>query len=422
MSGAFLKMNTSLLTGVLCLLAITVDAQISLADCQEKAKSNYPLIKQYELIDKTREFTISNANKAYLPQLSITAIEGYLINGFPSFVPGGPSNEGKFNFIGIAQLNQNIWDGGATRVEKKIANASAEVDRRELDVMLYAIQDRVNQLYFGVLLIDEQMKQLKILRTNLEKNLSNVKESADNGLAYNSDVDEVKAEILKLDQKNTEYVYTRRAYTRMLAMMTATPVADGQTLDKPVVTLPSDSVAILRPELAMYDMQRSLVETRRELNKVAYMPKVGILGVGLRIEPGINLGPQAVQSLTLAGLSLSWNTAGLYRYKNNQAIASINLERIQRQRETFLLNTRIQVQQVLSEIEKSNELIRKDEEIIRLKEGIRKAYEVKYQNGISSMNELIRVINNESEARSIQAMHEIQRLISASAFKTISGN
>lgn len=421
MSGGYVTLKTTII-GLLCLFSWTAFGQLTLEGCQEKARANYPLIKQYELIDKTREFTISNANKAYLPQLSITAIEGYLINGFPSFTPGAPSNEGKFNFIGIAQLNQNIWDGGATRVEKKIAGATAEVDRRELDVMLYSIQDRVNQLFFGVLLIDEQTKQLTILRSNLEKNLVNIKESADNGLAYNSDVDEVKAEILKLDQRGTEFMYTRKAYTRMLALMTAMPVLDGAVLDKPMITLPSDSAAIRRPELSLYDTQSSLVKTRNELNKVGYMPKVGIIGIGVRIEPGINLGPQPLQSLSLAGLSVSWNTAGLYRAKNSRAISSINLERIQRQRETFLLNTHVQVQQVLAEIEKSNELIKKDEEIIRLKEGIRKAYEVKYNNGVCSMNDLIRVINNESEARSIQSMHEIQRLISATSFKTISGN
>jgi outer membrane protein TolC len=109
------------------------------------AVDNYPLIKQYELIEKSKEYTISNANKAYLPQLSVTAIEGYVFGDFPSM---GSGDDSKFKFIGIGQLNQTIWDGGATKTQKKIIEASSNLDKTAVEVSLYELRSRVNQLYF----------------------------------------------------------------------------------------------------------------------------------------------------------------------------------------------------------------------------------------------------------------------------------
>src|SRR4051812_25530756 len=57
--------------------------------CYALAVRNYPLIKQYELIEKTKEYTLNNAGKAYLPQLSVHAIEGYIFGGLPTLgAPG----------------------------------------------------------------------------------------------------------------------------------------------------------------------------------------------------------------------------------------------------------------------------------------------------------------------------------------------
>ena len=402
-------------------LSLAGFAQRTIEQCQEKAKNNYPRIKDYELIEKTKEFTIANANKAYLPQVSLNLIGAYVISGFPSFVPGTASGDGKFNFIGIAQLNQNIWDGGNARNEKKIAQADAIVSKNETDVAMYQLQDRVNQLYFGILLVDEQMKQIELLKENLSHNLKRVRESAANGLAYSTDVDEVKGELLWLDQRTTEFRFTRRSYTDMLGLMIGEPIGSDETLLRPEAMLNSSVETLNRPELLLFDNQQALVNARSDMTKVSYMPKVGILGIALKMDPGMSLGPQSIQSLSLVGLNVTWNTAGLYRAKNNRSLSAINFDRIATERDVFIRNTRIQVLQSRAEMDKHRIIIEKDTEIIHLKEGIRKAYETKYENGICSMNDLLIAINKESESRSNKALHEIQQLSSAFTYKAITG-
>src|SRR6187402_144610 len=192
----------------------TANGQITIDGCQEKARANYPLIKQYDLIAKSSDYNISNANKAFLPQISLTGIGGYVIAGLPEFSVAGkaPAESSKAQFIGIAQINQVIWDGGATKSQKDIIKSSAEVEKSSVDVSLYSIRERVNQMFFGILLIDEQSKQLGILCEELKLGLNKVRLSKENGLAYESDVDEVKAEMLSLEQKKIEFNYTRKGY------------------------------------------------------------------------------------------------------------------------------------------------------------------------------------------------------------------
>lgn len=402
----------------------TLSAQvITLETCYEKAKQNYPLIKQYDLIDKSTEFTISNAGKAYLPQFSVTGIAGYIIKGLPSLAPSAAeTSEDKFQFIGIGQLNQTIWDGGATHSQKEIIKASAEVEKAEVDVTLHNIYERVNQLFFGILLMDEQLQLLNILTENFNRNLNAAKLSHENGVAYSSDVEEVKVELLKVEQRVAEIQFVREGYINMLSMMMGEPLRAANKFQKPIVESNFDNPVINRPELNLYQFQRAKIEAQHALTRVSYMPKVGLLGAGIVVQPGFAFGPEKINSLAIAGLSLSWNTDGLYKSSNNRELSKINLDRINNQQETFLFNTKLQLTQQRSDIEKQRTIIEKDQQIVVLKSSIKNAYEKKYQNGMCTMNDLLLATNGETEARSNQVLHETQFLLSVYAYKTTSGN
>ncbi|HEX5167955.1 MAG TPA: TolC family protein [Cyclobacteriaceae bacterium] len=396
--------------------------QFSLQTCQEKAKANYPLIKQYDLIDQSAEYTLSNASKGCLPQFSVTAIAAYIIKGLPSMGPASEESEDKSQFIGIGQINQTIWDGGATHAQKEIIKADREVEKSNIDIAFHELAERVNQLFFSILLLDEQLNQSALLTDNLNRNLKAVRLSNENGVAYSSDVDEVKVELLKVEQRTIEIVHSRQGYANMLALMVGEPVNSNLQLEKPVMDDVPGEVTINRPELSLYQHQRNLVDAQQAMNKVGYMPKVGLLGAGLIIQPGVPFGAEKMQSLAIAGLSLSWNTKSLYQSSNNNQLARIQLDRINNQQETFLFNTNLQLSQQTSDIQKQRSILTKDNDIVALKTTIKKAYELKYQNGMCTMNDLLQATNGEIEARSNQALHEVQLLMTLNEYKTTSGN
>jgi outer membrane protein TolC len=413
-------MRTTFTTLLILLTGAPLLAQVTLEDCQQKARANYPAIRQYDLIAKSKDYNISNANKAWLPQVSINGIAGYLIQGLPTF-PGAEASD-PLQFIGIGQLHQTIWDGGASGAQKKIIRANAAIDSATNDVALYAIRDRVNQLYFGILLIDEQLKQISLLKGNLQRNLAAAQLSMQNGLAYQSDVDQVKVEIIKAEQKETEFRSSRAAFTQMLALMTGDAIGEDAAFSKPAMGVLPAVDSIHRPELHLYAHQRLLADAQMKSVTVGYMPKFGLMGAGILVGPGINFGSETINSLAIAGLSLSWNTGGLYRGSNSRQLVKISLDKINNQQETFLFNTHLQLTQAQTEIRKQQTLLQQDDQIVALKESIRKSYELKYRNAMASMNDLLAAESGESDARAARALHEIQYLMSVYNLKTISGN
>jgi len=409
------------LVGVLCCAQLSSLAQLSLDSCQLKARLNYPAIKQLELIEKSKEFSLSNASKAYYPQFSLNALGAYIIQGLPTF-PGSESTPSDWQLIGIGQVTQTIWDGGTTSAQKEIIRANARVDSASTDVSLYTLRDRVNQLYFGILLIDEQLKQLEVMNAILQRNLDAANLLLQNGKAYQSDVDQVKVEIIKSDQKKIQLNGSREAYVAMLSLMTGEKMDADEKFVKPTAPVVASQTTISRPELSLYESQRQQVDAQMKLVQVGYMPKINILGAGLLIEPGVNFGPSTLNSIAVAGLSVSWNTSGLYTAKSKKQITRVNLDKINNQQETFLFNTNLELTRTRNEIAVQQALLKQDEEIVALKESIRKSYETKFQNGMSSMNDLLEAESDESDVRSSKALHEIQLLMSMYNLETVIGN
>ena len=394
---------------------------LSIDSCYALAVKNYPLIKQFDLIKETKEYTLSNAGKAYLPQVSVTAIEGFVFGGFPG--TGSPGSEGSnFKFIGLAQVNQTIWDGGATKAQKSIIKASSETEKVSVDVQLNELRSRVNQLYFGILLIDVQLKQLQIQDTILVNNINRVKKLSDYGLAYTTDVDEIKVEQLKLSQQRAEFSYTRNGYITMLSFLTGVVINEQTILQKPVISSPLTDMQILRPELSLYKSQRNLVNAQARMQRVNLMPKIGLLGAGVVLAPGVNLGTAKISSVGIAGLSASWNISGLYKNSNEKQLTQQQLNTINVQEETFLFNTKFKMTQIESGIDRQRAILAADDEIVSLREAIRKGYQVKYDNGAGPLIDLLNATQKEGEARTQQALHEMQLLMTIYDYKTISGN
>lgn len=408
---------------VLFLSSTQASAQLNLDSCQLKALNNYPMIKQYDLIEQTKELTLSNANKNYLPKLDLTIIGG-IVDGFPSFAPPGSeassSVEGKL--IGVGQLSQVIWDGGMTKASKGIIEANSEIEKADLRVNLYQLEERVNNLYFGVLLIDEQIAQMKILLENLERNHERIEVAIENGTAFRSDGDELKVEIINVEQKREELEFNKQSYTQVLALLIGENIDPTTSFIRPTFGLETDSLVLNRPELLRFEKQRQMIEAQSKLNKASLFPKIGLLGFGVFINPGIEFGSSDVSNLLIAGLSLSWSLDPLYKNGNNKKITQLNLQRVQNQQETFLFNTNLELSQTEMELDKYSKLIEQDQEIVQLKSSIKDAYVVKYDNGISTMSQMLDKINDENVAKQKLIMHEIQYLMKAYQYLNKSGN
>lgn len=393
-------------------------AQLSIEACYEKARANYPLIKQYGLIEKTKEYNLSNAAKGYLPQVTFSAQATY-----QSDVTEIPINLDAIGLTGVEipsvsqdqykmelALSQTLWDGGAIRSERKTLRTQAEVDQRDMDVSMYAINERVNQLYFGVLLAEAQLEQNKVLQAELRRNCDQVSSYIKNGIANQSDLDAIQVDLLKAKQTEAQFEHTKRAYREMLSRLIGEEIGEETRLVKPEAVRPLTKENN-RPELELYQAQIRNLRAQDSRITAGMMPKLGLFVTGGYGKPGLDMFEDNFKAYYLAGVRLSWNLGSLYTVKDDRRKIQTSIRAIETQRETFLFNTSLDVAQRDASIDKYVAQLSYDDEIIALRGSVKRASEAKMANGTLSGTDLTRDIHAEQSAIQDKILHEIELLM-----------
>ena len=395
--------------------------KVTLSQCYEWAQANYPQVRQYRLIEQTEQYNLSNAAKGWLPQLAVNAKATYQsdVTKLPfdadklsAIIPGIEiPTLSKDQYQVVAEVNQTIWDGGVIRSTRRLTEAQATADREQLNSDLYILNDRVNQLYFGCLLQDELIRQNALLQKELQVNIERIEAMMENGVANQSDLESMEVELLNARQNEIELRASRTVYRQMLATFINKPLTDQVVLKTPESPERSLSTQINRPELRALDAKSEWIETQNKQVTAGLMPRIGAFVQGGYGRPGLNMLEDSFEPYYVAGVRLSWNLGKLYTLKNDRRKIEVSRRQIDVQRETFLFNTRLQLLRQNTEIKKMTDLMRADDDIIRLRTSIKQAAEVKLENGVISVTDLIREINAEDMARQTAAAHRVQRLM-----------
>lgn len=406
-----------------CLLFFQgVFAQLTLEDCYEKAESNYPLIKQYDLIEKTRQYNLSNASKGYLPQIHLAAQASYQsdVTQIPIDIPG-IKGLSKDQYAANLEVNQTLWDGGAISSSRKNIKTLSEVDQRQLEVTLYAVREQVNQLFFGVLLHDEMLNHNEVYLNELQRNIKQVSVFIENGVANSSDLDAVELERAKALQQQAEFTHNRQTYLAMLSALIGETLSETTQLKKPDV----ETVFLsqnFRPELTYFAAQQSHLEAQRKQVNAQLMPQISAFIRGGYGRPGLNMLESKFSAYYMGGVRLAWNISSLYNRKNNLQMLDIGSQMINTQRETFLFNTHLELISGNNDIQKLQKLLSTDEDIIRLRTSIKKASEAKMTNGTLSVLDYMKEVNAEQLAIQAKIIHQIQWMQAIYNIKYVTNN
>jgi len=407
-------------TAVGVAMFMTATAQTTLADCQKWAAENYPLLKRYELLKATTDYTVANINKGWLPQLSAGA-QATLQSDVMSLPDGlktimsqaGYETKGlkKDQYKVAIDVSQTIYDGGNIKAAKQVARAEGDVMTRQNDVDMYAVRDRVNNLFFGILLVDDKLKLNSDLQELLLDNCRKLEAMVKGGTATVADLDAVKAEYLNARQQQVELSSMRDSYVRMLEIFTGKQI--DQQLVRPEAKMPED-ISTQRPELSLFDAQKRKLSARSSQLDANLRPKLSLFAQGYYGYPGYNMFEDMFShdwSLNgMVGVKLNWNISSLYTHKNEKRKLATAANQIENAREVFLFNNRLQTTQERLTIERYRKIMVDDDEIIQLRTSVREAAEAKLSHGIIDVNGLLQEITRENNARTQQSVHEIEML------------
>lgn len=389
---------------------------VTLEECQQMAKENYPTIVQFNIIEQTKSFDIKNANTSYFPQLSIggqatwqsevTKVDIDIdIPGVELPIPN------KDQYKVIAEMSQMIWDGGLLLANKHVILANAEVQRRQLHSDLYTLQERINNIFFGALLLEERMVLHQVLESELQRNYKKIESYVANGIANEADLSVVKVELLKSKQDRIEIESSLKAYRKMLSIFIGKEISEDTYLVKPDIIDILNNRTVNRPELDLFKSQKQLLDAQKKTLLAKNMPQVGAFVQGGYGSPALNMFDNRFRPFVIGGIKLSWNFGNLYTLSNDKKKINLLQATVDSNRDTFMQNISIHVSQQQIEVDKYREIMRDDDEIIRLRKVVRESAEAKMENGTITVSEMMKEVAAEDAAKQAKALHEIQFLM-----------
>jgi outer membrane protein TolC len=407
-------------------LAAKSQNNLTIEECYRLARENYPLVKKADLIAKTSQYTVENAGKGYLPQLSFSGQASYqsqTINFADVLPPQSgihvpPLSKDQYKIQG--EVSQQIYDGGLSQDKAAYTKASEAIQQQNLEVNLYALKDRVTQLYFSVLLMDEQYRQNELRKSDLKNEVSKAEASLKNGAAYRSSVDELKAELAGADMTGIEFKANRQTYLQILSVLIGKTVADSAYVSMPVekTSIPE----IRRPELQLYDLQKKAYDVQEKQLRSDYMPRLNAFFQEAYGRPTLNIIENNFGFWYITGIRLNWSLGSLYTLKNNKRILNLDRQSTDIDKETFLKNTNLDLTRENGNIKKYRRLIQQDDQAIQLRASVKKSAQAQLANGVITIHEYIAQVNAENLARQTQILHHIQLLQAQYQYSNISGN
>jgi outer membrane protein TolC len=399
----------------------------SLEECYRLAQDNFPLARQRNLIQASNALNINSLKNNYLPQIELNAQATYQsdVTSFPIKLPNIEITPlSKDQYKATLDVKQILWDGGVIKMQEKVLNSATEVEMQKVEVEIAKLKERVNQLYFSILQIDENEKLVNLLKSDLAARIKKVEGAVANGVALKMNLQTLQAEDLKADQRLIELKSARTASVLMLNLLINKELDDKTVFEKPTPQYESlIGVQISRPELTLFDLQKKQIGHSIKVFSLKNFPRFFAFATGGYGRPGLNFLKNDFAFYGIGGLSFKWNLADFYSktMKNDLQIMRNNAQSLDIQKDIFLLNTNVTVKQQTAEISKLESLLIKDRQILNLREKIKHTAAVQLENGIMTANDYLIELNAENQARQNLVLHELQLLNANINLKTTLG-
>lgn len=416
-----MKYNVVIIAFYLSLTTICISQ--TLDECQRMAREHYPEMRQYNLVRQTRDYNISALRRVYLPQVNVSA-QATWQNAVPEFpetmtamlAATGMQWEGlrKDQCRAGVDVQQLIWDGGATRAAIAVQDAETRENESRADVNLYGVEQRVNDLYFGLLLLNEQLAQLEQTKVMIEANFVKMQSYVRNGAAMQSDADAVEAQLLTIQQQREQMKATRASYANMLSLFTGTTI-NADSLQRPIDNAPTAvQVEESRPELQLLDATMAKLAAKEQQIKASTMPAFAAFVQGFYGYPGydyftaMQTGEMSLNAMV--GIRMNWSLGAYYNKKARLGSISAAKAMAEVNRDVFLFNNNMQATRQSDNIATLRSMLADDERILTLRTNVRHAAEARLNNGVIDATDLLTKITDEYAAAMTRNSREIELL------------
>lgn len=412
-----------LLFGIVFSLFAVAQEPLTLEQCYNLAEKAYPLSRQVALLTEKSKSELAEIRKDALPQLSLNARASYQseVVRIPLEMPGVTiASPNKDQHQATLDVEQLIYNGNSLSKRSALKEAETESDKQQVSVVLYTLKNRVNQYFFNALLLQEQTELLGAKTRQLEARLQEVASAVKFGTVLQSEKDVLQAELLLARQEMTVVKKNKETVLSQLSALIFTEIDATARLEKPQILL-SSPVLSTRPELKLYELRREEIAQRQELLGIENYPRLSGFAQAGYGNPGLNMLNNAFDDFYMVGLRLNWKVFDWGSSKDKKQALEISKEIVSTEKETFLLNNSIELQQAFNEIDKYAALLEADQEIVDLRRSIVASGESQLQNGVITASEFLVEFNKLYSAEINQKLHELQLELAKANYRNVQG-
>lgn len=402
--------------GFLSINFILAQEQINLYDCYKLAIDNYPQKQQIPLQKSISDIKIRNYYNGYLPEIQLFGQAQYQSDATKIAVslPAFPDLKLKLPEMSLDQykigvnINQVIWDGGIIANQEDLEISQILIDSTKIEVDLYNIKQRVNDLFFGILIINKKIDICNNAINDLNNKYNNINSKVNNGVILQSNADILRAEIIKLEQTYLELKSNKTSFFDMLSILLNKKIDTNSVLVVPDSFSNVNKNNKSRIEYSLFDYSKQGLQETKSLIQSKYYPKFSAFFQGVYGKPGLNMFDQEFKAYYIVGLKASWNIWNWYQSNREEEIISLQQKLIDIQENTFTINLDVYLTKYLNDIDKLSILINKDNEIISLKESIVKQYSSQLENGVITSSEFLTEFNSKILSNINLEIHKLE--------------
>jgi len=392
---------------------------LTLEKCYNLTLENYPLAKQMNMLDETLEKRIENLKTNFYPQLDFMGQASYQseVTYVQVNVPENPYFSGedlmpppidKDQYKFEVNINQVIYDGGITSRQKAVEVVDNLIDKQQVEVELYGLKARVNDIYFGIVLMQAKEQLLQLASEEIAEKLKTVESAVRNGTMLESNADILKAELIKIEQQQIENEVGISSGFNILEELLSVSLSGNETLVLPVIPDKPAGFEYKRPEYDLLSIQQEKLQVMDDVLSSTRRPMLlgfGRLGYG---RPGLNMLENEFDPYAVVGARLSWNIWDWNYTSNERQVMLIKQDIIDTRKETFEKNLKIGAENHRADVEKYEKMIQKDEEIIKLRTKIKETASSQLDNGVITSTDYLTEVNAEKEAVLNREIRKIQ--------------
>lgn len=399
--------------------------RLRLADCYERAEAQHPLAGQTKLLAAQSGLQQAVTQLNFMPKLALNAQASYQTDvtkvsiTIPSLPLSFPSPS-KDQYRATLDVSQLIYDGGMTKGQKAAQMAQTSVQQQQVSTQIYGIRERINQLFFNVLLMEENMQVSRLLLEDFETKLSRIQAQLRNGVGQPMAADVLRAQMISVQQRLIEQKATQKAAVQMLGELLDQDLSNV-IFEKPSALNEVPLALGVRPENQGFALQKQALDAQQSLVQRKNMPRLSAFVQGGYGEPGLNMFKTGFQPWGMFGLRLNWNFYDFGASKKEREALQIGQKLVEAQEVAFTQSLELQLIQLRNEMEKVKALIAQDKEMLTIRGRIKANVSAQLDQGVATAVDFASEVNAESQARELLSLHELQLLMLQQQYLIVRG-